>query len=100
MSFGIAPGRQQQDGNEGQRRIRLEPLHDLDAVELRHHHVEQHEVGQLGADLFERLLAIAGNDDVIAEAFEAGPDDIDIVRHVVDDEDFRRLTHFASRNWN
>ena len=40
--------------------VGLEPLADLDAVDLRHHDVEQDQVGQLLLGGGERLLAVGG----------------------------------------
>ena len=51
------------------------------------------EIGQLVADRCQRRLAVAGGDNLIALAFEPQLQDLDIVGHVVDDKDQRRLAH-------
>ena len=47
-------------------RVRLEAADDLDAVDPRHHDVEEHEVGRGLPDAGQRLLAVAGDDDLVA----------------------------------
>ena len=49
----------QNDRHERQVGVRLQPAADFEAVELRHHHVEQDQVGQLFAGDGKRFLAIA-----------------------------------------
>ena len=66
---------------------------DLDAVESRHHHVEQDEIGQLLAHHGKRLRAAARGHDLIAVGGEPRPHDIHVRRNVVDDEDARGSTH-------
>ena len=90
---GVGLGGDQDHRDEGQRQIGLEALDGLDAVQSRHHDVEQHEIGEQFACLVERGDAVAGGRDLVAEAFEPHLQDLDIVRDIVDDEDQRRLMH-------
>ena len=83
---------------EGQRGVGLQLLDRRDAVELWHHDVEEHEIGQLVPDDRQRRLAIAGRGDLVALAFEPHLQDVDIIRDIVDDEDQRRLTHSRSKS--
>ncbi len=96
--LGVGPRGDKDDRNEGQRGVGFQLLDRGDAVELRHHDVEQHEIGQLVVNHRERRLAVAGGDHLVALAFEAHLQDLDIVRHVVDDEDQRRLAHSPPPN--
>ena len=89
----VGPGGDQDDRDERQRGIGLQLLYGLDAVELRHLDVEEDEVGQLLADDGQRRLAVAGGDHLVVLAFEPQLQDLDIVGHIVDDEDQRRRTH-------
>ena len=91
--FRIGPRGNQDDRREGQRGVGLQLLDRRDAVELWHHDVEEHEIGQLVPDDRQRRLAIAGRGDLVALAFEPHLQDVDIIRDIVDDEDQRRLTH-------
>jgi hypothetical protein len=71
--------------------LRLVPGTDrsayLVAVHLRHHHVEQHEVGRAGVDLLQRLAARArGGDFVPLDAQRIGQQ-FRVQRLVIDDQD-------------
>jgi len=65
----------------------------LTVVEPRHHHIEQDEVRQELADLFERLDAVPRRRHLVALRLEPHLQDVDIVRDIVDDQDQRRITH-------
>jgi hypothetical protein len=75
------------------RGIRLEAAHHLDAVELRHHDVEEHEVGRGLPDAGQRLLAVAGDDDVVPVRRQPPREHVPVLSRVVDDEDERRVAH-------
>ena len=45
-------------------RVRREPPGDLKAVEVGHHHVEQHEIGLLPADELDGVQAVLGLEHV------------------------------------
>ena len=51
-------GRDHDHGYVAPRRVRLEPLQDLEAVELRHHDVEEHEIERPRLEALERLFAV------------------------------------------
>ncbi len=70
--------------------VRLEPLAHGEAVEVRHHHVEQHEVRRVGAGALEALGARAGGDHVETVDREQVDEQLDVRRRVVDDQDPRR----------
>ena len=72
-------------------RILPEALCHLEAVEPRHHHVEEHEVGTDLRRSLERLLAVASDGDLVARRAEVHLHEPRDVRIVVDDED--RLRH-------
>ncbi len=92
----IGFGRDEDHRDKRQRRVALQLLDGFDAVELRHHDVEQYQIGPKLPDLFQRLDAVAGGDDLIALPFEPHLQDRDIVGHVVDDQDASRLAHFVT----
>ena len=89
----IRLGGDQDHRDERQRGVGLQPLDGFDAVHLWHHDVEQDEIGQQLPGFFQRLDTVPGGHDLIALAFEAHLQDVDIVRHIVDDKDQRRLAH-------
>ena len=74
-------------------RDRLLDAHHLQPVDLGHHDVEQDQVGQRLARHDERLLAVLGDNDLVAHALEAHAQDLDIVGDVVDDQDTGRVAH-------
>ena len=76
-----------------ERRILLELLERRDAVELRHHDVEQHEVGLVLAHARQRLFAVGRRDHLVAVRLQAHADDIEVLRHVIDGENARRRSH-------
>jgi hypothetical protein len=63
------------------------PLADGEAVGLRHHHVEQHEVRARRKGKIERGLAVRRRDDVVAMRVENGFEQAHVLGNVVDDED-------------
>jgi hypothetical protein len=73
------------DASARRRRVKFE------AVELRHHHVEDREVGLLGERELERLLPVAGLDHGVAGTLEAERDECQDVLVVVGGEDNRLL---------
>ncbi len=85
----------QDDRRERHLLVRLDALGDLDAVELRHHDVEQDQVGQmlLGGD--ERLLAVGGLQQLVAVDAEPRDQNVAVGLVVVDDQDTRRTVHDA-----
>ena len=68
-------------------------LADLDAVDLRHHDVEQDQVGQQFLGGGERLLAVGGLLEVVALRPEPRHQDVAVGLVVVDDQDARRTVH-------
>ena len=84
------------------RRIGLEAAADLEAVHVRHHHVEQHEIA-FGA-LAERQRLGAARRAHHVEIFGGEPrlEQAQVGRHVVDHQDtggHRRSSSAAPRNW-
>ena len=82
----IGLGSDQDDRDERQRGIGFEAFDGLDAVELWHHHVEQHEVGHQLADFLQRLEPIGCGHHLVALGFEPHLQDVDIVRDIVDNQ--------------
>ena len=64
----------------------LEAAADLEAVHVRHHHVEQHDVALRALADRERLRAAHGGEDVEIFGGEPRLQQLDVGRHVVDDE--------------
>ena len=66
------------------------PFHrraDVDAGDLRHHDVEQHEIRTLAVDRFERLVSVHRGDDGVACALEQPPHRRQVRLVVIDHED-------------
>ena len=63
----------QDDRDEGQVPVGLQPAHDFEAVDARHHHVEQDQVGRRLIHTPKRLLAIHRALDDVATCLEARP---------------------------
>ena len=91
--FGL--GRHQNDRRERQRRVRLDPPADFDAVELRHHDVEQNEVRPMLARDRQRLLAVARMQHLIAVRLQPRRQNIAIGLVVVGDQDAGGVVHGA-----
>ena len=81
----------QQDDRHGPALAQL--AHDLDAVEIGHHDVEQDDVGPDLLGLQQRLFAAARGDDAEALLAEGDRDELRDPRFVVGDEDERLGTH-------
>jgi hypothetical protein len=58
--------------------------------------VEQHQVWQQLAHFFERLHSVAGRHYLIALAFEAHLQDVEIVRNIIEDKNAGRVAHRRS----
>ena len=86
----VGLGRDQDDGHETKRCVLLELLEHRDAVELRHHDVEQDEIGLELARAHQRILAVDRRDDLVALRVEPDAQHFQIGRIVVDDQDSRR----------
>src|SRR5207249_3605195 len=73
---------------------------DLEAVELRHHHVEQDEVRSLAARFGERVLAVDRDDHLIAALAERNLAGLSKNAIVLGEENARRRRHpaFSSRS--
>ena len=104
VAAGIEPGHDvdriglrghQDDRHERQARVRLELPADLDAVLARHHDVEENQIRRLCPRDGERLVAILGRDHLVALARQAGLQDLEVGRVVVDDQDPGGLAHAA-----
>ena len=63
-----------------------EPLEDEESTPLRHHHVEDDEIGILALGHEEPLIAIAGHEDLIALRLENRPHRFDDLGIVIDKE--------------
>jgi hypothetical protein len=91
--LGVGLGGAQDDRHERQRGVGLELLADLDAVDLRHHDVEQDQVGEQLPGGGKRLLAIRGLLELIALRTEPRHEDVAVGLVVVNDQDTRRTVH-------
>ena len=63
-----------------------QPPDDVEAVQVRHHHVEHDQVGAERVGQGERLLAVGGRGDLEAGEAQAGREQLEDVGLVVDDE--------------
>ena len=91
FDFRLARGlRGEQDHrDESARRRCLDVAADLDARELRHHHVEKHDVRIARLELLDRFLAVARGDHVVGKTVETLDHEIDIVGNIVRDKHLR-----------
>ena len=71
----------------GRIRMAADLAADLEAVHLRQHQVEDHEVGLVAAVQGERLLAVGRGDHGVALLLEVEPHEVHDVAFVVDDKD-------------
>ena len=78
--------RQHDHRQHGRVLARSELPADLEAVELRHHDVEQHEVRARRPCDLERLPAVARRDDLVATRHQHGLEEPDVLGDVVGDE--------------
>ncbi len=69
--------------------IRLDAAADFEAVHARHHHVEEHDIGRLGGDAFERLFATVCGDDLEILGRQLRLEQLDVGEYVVNDENAR-----------
>src|SRR6185369_12612149 len=69
------------------------PAADFKTVHAGHHHVQKNDVGCIGCDAGERLLAVACRDDFEIFRRELGFQQLDVGNDIVDDEN-------ASSHWN
>ena len=80
-------------GRNGCCGVALEATADLDTVEVRHHDVEQDQVGTVLCHRGQRLLAVGGLQRRIAMGLEPRHDDVAVDLVVIDDEDARGIVH-------
>ena len=73
------------------------PAH-LVSAHLGHDDIEEHDVGRLGGDLLERLLARGCRGHGIAARAQDVGEELDVVSGVVDDEDARGIAHGRLRS--
>src|SRR5579884_2322935 len=67
--------------------VALDAAAGLQAVDARHHHVEDDEVGTLRLQALQPLLAVGGGVDVVALDAQVHRDDVEEAGVIVDDED-------------
>ena len=94
--FRVGHRRHQNDRDERRTLLFLERAADLDTVDLRHHDVEQDQIGLRLMGHRQSLFAVSGGDDLIAIGRQAGPHDPKVGGVVVSDQDARRSLHPAS----
>ena len=70
--------------------VLLELFQHRDAVELRHHDIEQDEVGLELAGARQRGFPVGRRDDLVALRLQPDPQDLQVGRQIVDGEDPRR----------
>ena len=89
----VGPRGHQDDRDEGQSPVALDRPHDRDPVQLRHHDVEEDQVGFQLARERQALLAVCRRRDGVVLRLEAQAQDVQVLRRVVDREDQGRLAH-------
>ena len=83
--------RDQHDRRQSCGLVLLDAIADLETAELGHQHVHEHKIGMLPIHHVERLLAIGCGDHGVTFAGQERFQQLDVRRHVIDDE------HFAGR---
>ena len=97
----VLGSRDDDDADMAQPRVGAHAAQHLEAVDLRHHDVEQHEIDVLALELVQRLAAVGRLDHaLIALALQPTGERIAVVLDVVDDQDQRRVGHGAPRASN
>ena len=74
-------------GNEGKIFVGLQSSDDFHAVHLRHHHVEEDEIGADVLHLLQRRLSVVGSIHFVAARLESGAEELDVVLVIVYDQD-------------
>ena len=82
----VVRGGEDDDRDQAARRVHLEALAHGDPIEPRHVDVEEHEVRLLRGYRFERLDAVPGLADVVAELLEVALEQLSVRGHVVHHE--------------
>ena len=83
----------QDNGDEGQLGVSLDALAHFDSVDLRHHDVEQDEVGMMVARRGDRFFAVGRLQKLIAMRPQPRAQDVAVGLVVVDDQNARRTMH-------
>ena len=83
----IVPRRQKNNRNRRQGFTRLQLAAGLVAVHLRHHHVEEDDVGARMIGYFQGGRTIRCHVHIVALAVEGPYQDVEIGRHIIDDQD-------------
>ena len=79
------------DRDRSQRVVRLEHAHHADAVELRHHDVEQDQIRLEVSRFREALFTIRGGFHCVAVRLETHAQDLEVFRRIVDRKNARRI---------
>ncbi len=82
----IGEGCHHDDRDVRRRRIGLDATADLKTVELRHHHVQQDDVGLFGRDLCQRLKAVEGGAHDVMLGREHDDQQLDVHLVIIDDK--------------
>ena len=82
------------DGNVLGGRVTLDTTTDLDAINTRHHHVEQHDVRTGALHRFQRICAVHRGDNLEILCRELGFEQANIGENVIDDKDASRHCDF------
>jgi len=96
LALDVGERGEQEDGHEAGRAPRLDPPADLEAVDLRHHQVEQHGVRRPAGDRVERLGAVSRELHREALLLEDRAEQLEVLGLVVDGEDAGLLPHGRS----
>ena len=76
----------QDDRDERELLVRFDAPHDFEAIDARHHHVEQDQIGRGACYGMKRLLAIHRAIDGVPSRLQARPQQLDVVFVIVDDQ--------------
>lgn len=91
----IGEGGHHQHGDGGGLRVVLHAAADFEAVHLRHHEIEQDDIGRTGGDFLEGLQAVCGFRGFKAAGFEWIAEQGAIGGFVIDDQDKSARVGFA-----
>ena len=99
LIFGLPPAEvavhpsDENDRHERQVGVGLELATGLDAVQLRHHHVEQDQIGMVQPRHRHGFFAVGRFQHIVALRTKAGAQDVAIGLVVIDNENARRRMH-------
>ena len=83
----LVDGGDHDDRDRPQRGVRPQALEHLEAVHLRHHDVEEHEIDRARREDLERRASVDGGLDLVAQRLEPPGEEVAVGLDVVDDQE-------------